>query len=1214
MMYARAKSAVPSGLSADSAARRLVEDGPNALPAAQKRSLFRIALGVLREPMLALLLGGGVIYFALGSADEGLVLLAFALLSVVITVVQEARTERVLDALRDLTSPRALVIRDGARQRIAGRDVVRGDLIVLVEGDRVPADARAVELDDLLVDESLLTGESVPVHKTQGAAGQTAPRPGGDGTPFLFAGSLVVRGRSLAEVVATGAKSEIGKIGTSLTELNGETPHLQRQMRRLVILFAVLGGAVSLAVVVLYGLTRGNWLEALLAGIAVGMSMLPEEFPVVLAVFLAMGAWRISQARVLTRRAATIEALGAATVLCTDKTGTLTENRMTIAEMRLPDATVFSPKEGALPPAFRHLLQTGLMASAPVPVDPMERAFAALAAVQDIPEAQGALTKSYPLRPDLAAMTQVWSTASGQRAVAKGAPEAIAALCRMTKSARTAMAAELDLMANAGLRVLGVAEADHRGDLPSNQTGFAFRFLGLVSLADPLRATAPQAVAECRAAGIRVIMITGDYPATALAIATSAGIAASDSPVITGEALASMNDAELVAKVEETPVFARILPEQKLRIVNALKSNGEVVAMTGDGVNDAPALRAAHIGVAMGGRGTDVAREAAAIVLLDDDFGSIVATIRLGRRIYDNIRKAMAFIFAVHVPIAGLALLPLVFGLPVLFGPMHIALLEMVIDPVCSLVFEAETEERGTMQRPPRDPEAPLFGWRTILWSVSQGAVAFALLAAMMVLAPDYGLGADQVRALTFVSLIAAILALIFVNRSASASLVAALIRPNPALLYVLPAVFVVLATSLYWPPVRGLLGFGALEPTWLAMPAAVFTALLLGLETLKLLRPDTHIGGSMPTEPQSSAQSTPVNLSEPRRPRRTLLWAVPVLAALAGLMVWQPWAERPPEVTLEPVSSGPVKRVLAVNGRVAAERSVAVRSTVAGQIADVLVDEGDAVERGTLLARLDTEDVDARLKAALAAYDAGTVRLAQAEADATRARALGANVARRTLEDAERAVAAAGDETMRLRALLEQVQSQAAFYRIVAPLTGTVLTRSVEPGQVVDTQTALFTVADLTELVVETDIDELYAAEITPGLPAFLKPAGVADTLPGTVSFAAPLIDPGTGGRAIRIRFDTAQPLPVGLTVMANIIVEDLPDALSVPRGAIRTDGADQIVLVAEAGRAMRRVVSVIDWPAERVVVTSGLREGEEVISNPTGLRDGQAIRVARE
>ena len=469
----------------------------------------------------------------------------------------------------------------------------------------------------------------------------------------------------------------------------------------------------------------------------------------------------------------------------------------------------------------------------------MEKAFHALAtadlrAGESLPGAGRKLVRTYALTSDLLAMSQVWATKGADWQIdAKGAPEAMADLCRLDAAARAALTAQVDQMAKAGLRVLGVAEAAFAGaDLPDSQREFAFRFLGLVGLADPLRASVPNAVALCRSAGIRVIMITGDYPATAQAIAAQAGL--QGGRVIDGTELEAMSDPDLATAVQDVTIFARIMPEQKLRIVNALKAGGAVVAMTGDGVNDAPSLKAADIGVAMGGRGTDVAREAASIVLLDDDFGSIVTTVRLGRRIYDNLRKAMSFIFAVHVPIAGLALMPLLFGMPILFGPVHIAFLEMVIDPVCSLVFEAETEEKGVMKRPPRPPAEPLFSGSTVLWSVAQGALVLAVTAMIFALAPGYGLEADQVRGLTFASLVLGIVALIFVDRSLSSSIITAIRRPNRALAVVVPLVACLLAVTLFWQPARNLFGFAALEPAFLAVPPLAGLAVLLVLEALK--------------------------------------------------------------------------------------------------------------------------------------------------------------------------------------------------------------------------------------------------------------------------------------------------------------------------------------------------------------------------------------------
>lgn len=790
---------------------------------------------VLREPMFALLLAGGGVYLLLGSQLEAVILLGFASFSIVLTVIQETRTEHVLEALRDLSAPRALVIRDGQRIRIAGRDVVCGDILLLEQGDRIAADAVLIEASDLEVDESLLTGESLPVLKVAGS-GEGKHQPGGKGGPFIYSGSLVTSGRGMARAMATGARSEIGRIGQSLATLDPEAPRLRAETARIVTWCAVGGGTIALLVVVLYGLLRGNWLEAVLAGIAIGMAMLPEEFPVVLTIFLAMGAWRIGRARVLTRRAAAIETLGAATILCTDKTGTLTENRMKVVEFWLQGQQPMAigvDSEASDGPA--ELLSLATLASAVLPTDPMEIAIhAASPPTWDAHE----LAQSYGLKPELLAMSNIWPAAGepGQWLIAaKGAPEAIAQLCGLQPDAMAAMTAAVDAMAGRGIRVLGMATAHVCDDhWAASQSDYTYEFAGLIGLADPIRQSVPAAVAQCQSAGIRVVMITGDYAATARAIATQAGIV--DGAVLTGPELDRLDDAALMALLPEVAVFARIMPDQKLRIVDAYKAAGEVVAMTGDGVNDAPSLKSAHIGIAMGKRGTDVAREASAIVLLDDDFGSIVQAISLGRRIYDNIRKAMAFIFAVHVPLAGLALLPLLFGMPILFGPIHIALIEMIIDPVCALVFEAERGEDDIMKRRPRDPEQPLFGLRMIGWSIFQGGLAFVPLAAMYFTATWYQMSTPDVREMVFLSLIVSIVALILANRSFDKSLLNAFSRKNVMLRYVLLAVAGVLLLAVIVPPFRALLQFGPLDWTHVAIALGVGGVLLIVLEIAKPL------------------------------------------------------------------------------------------------------------------------------------------------------------------------------------------------------------------------------------------------------------------------------------------------------------------------------------------------------------------------------------------
>ena len=675
-----------SGLSSVEAADRLKTHGYNELPAAERRGVFRIAFEVARQPMFALLIAGGVVYLILGDLMEAVLLLVFASLSVVITIVQESRSERVLEALRNLASPRALVIRDGNRVQIAGREVVCGDILVITEGDRVAADATVVDGHDLMLDESLLTGESLPVRKVAATVDwemESVPAvAGGEDSSYVFAGTLVVRGTAKALVRATGAHSEMGKIGKDLRSIATEQPHLQRQMSWLIRDFAIVGAVAGALVVLLFGLLRGSWLQAMLGGIALGMSLLPEEFPLVLTVFMAMGAWRISQARVLTRRASAIETLGATTVLCTDKTGTLTENRMTVVTLRGADGGWDKDAKEAPSPAMRFVLDIALSASAKEPTDPMDLAVHAMATslggLQWPGNTDRRLIRAYGLRPDLFAVANVISDEArhGTRAYAKGALEAIGELCHLPNDRLAFVRAQVDELANRGVRVLALARSVqldpmHVATLPDSLRGIDFEYVGVIGFADPLRSNVPRAVEECRSAGIRVLMITGDYPATACAIGRQAGLDATK--VLSGDEIDALTDRSLVSRVRDTSIFARIRPNQKLRIVQCLKTNGEVVAMTGDGVNDAPAIKAAHIGIAMGGRGTDVAREASAIVLLDDDFESIVKTIRLGRRIYDNLRKAIEYIVAVHIPIAGLALLPLLLGMPLMLTPIHIA-------------------------------------------------------------------------------------------------------------------------------------------------------------------------------------------------------------------------------------------------------------------------------------------------------------------------------------------------------------------------------------------------------------------------------------------------------------------------------------------------------------------------------------------------------------
>lgn len=814
-------SATPAeinGLTSSEAAARLKTEGLNELPAAGRRSAFAIALEVVREPMFALLLAGAGIYFAIGELRDAIVLSSFALLSLFITIVQEWRSERVLDSLRDLTSPRALVIRDGVAKRLPGREVVRGDLVIVKEGDRIPADARLLTKDTLQADESLLTGESVPVSKNA------------ETDRSLFAGTLVVGGSGKAVVTATGSKSEIGKIGQSLKSLEMEQPRLQRQIKRIVETFAIGGLGLSVAATILYGILRHDWLKAILSGITLGMAMLPEEFPLVLTVFMVAGAWRISRARVLTRKAAAIESLGAATVLCVDKTGTLTQNRMSLIFLQSGNETWREGKPDCGRQA-RYLFEAGLRASKKDSYDPMDLAFFnnPLATAINV----SAPVFHYGLKPDLPVMAQVFARDKDFHVFAKGAPETVAALCGFDEAHMRGLHEEIHALAAKGMRLLAVAEATWPAkEFPTDARGFEYRFLGLAGFADPLRANVPAAIEQCRSAGIRVVMITGDYPATARATALQAGL--DGGTAVTGKQLREMSENELRTSAKTTSIFARITHDQKLRIIEALKAEGEIVAMTGDGVNDAPSLKAAHIGVAMGGRGTDVAREASSIVLLDDDFGSLVTTIALGRRIYDNLRKAMLFITAIHVPIAGLALLPLLFNTPLILTPLLIALIEMVIDPACSIVLEAEQAEENIMRRPPRNPSSPILSLPVLVWGILQGLMSLLLLAGIWYLAYRHGLPESDVRTLVFACLFVVSIVLILVNRSFGPSLVHAFHR-NPLLGWGALGVTALFGIFIYWPPARDLFSFGALHGHDIGFALLAGLTLLLALETCKI-------------------------------------------------------------------------------------------------------------------------------------------------------------------------------------------------------------------------------------------------------------------------------------------------------------------------------------------------------------------------------------------
>ena len=902
----QAPPAIPArqGLSAAEAARRLATEGPNLLPGSAPKSTLAIVRDVVTEPMFLMLLAAGSIYLALGDRGEALFLLGFVFVVIGITLAQERKTQRALESLRDLSAPRALVIRDGQEQRIAGREVVRGDLLVLHEGDRIAADALLID-GQLEVDESLLTGEAVPVAKlplaqdsqnaqASASAGapaanagppQARPAPSGSsaahevasvgavaasaGPPqarpapsggsaahevasvgAIYASTVVTRGVAVAQVCATAAHTAVGRIGADLAATVEPPSALQQGSRRLVRNLGIGALVLALAQVLL-----GWWwnsrplLESLLSGIALAMAILPEEIPVILTVFLALGAWRISHQKVLTRRVTAVEALGAITVLAVDKTGTLTMNRMAVAELASGEQHFRPESASELPEHFHLLAEFAMLATPADPFDPMEKAIQHfghqwLQGTEHVHDGREPEFE-YALSGEILAMTRVFASdePNVHLLATKGAPEAVADLCHLDAAQQGAIRGQVEAMAERGLRVLGVARGRWKGAAPApgqsppwpqSQHDFDFDFLGLVALADPPRTEVPAALAECRRAGVRVIMMTGDHPATARAIAQQVGL--SDRPdVITGAQLEGLDDASLSERLRHVDLCARLKPQHKLRLVQLLRASGEVVAMTGDGVNDAPALKAADVGIAMGERGTDVAREAAALVLLDDSFARIVAAIRQGRRIDSNIRKAVRFVFAVHVPIIGLALVPTLLHWPVLLLPVHIVLLELLIDPACSIVFEAEAEDSDTMARAPRPVSDSPFAAAPLLWSVLQGLGLAAVLLGGQAWLVHQGWHPDQGRTVVFGTLVLCVLLLILANRDLSRTALLGVTDPNPWLWRIAAAMVVLLAAVMGIAWLRHLMGL-ALPGAQGAVVAGCLLALcLVWLELVRL-------------------------------------------------------------------------------------------------------------------------------------------------------------------------------------------------------------------------------------------------------------------------------------------------------------------------------------------------------------------------------------------
>ncbi|MEA4974073.1 MAG: cation-translocating P-type ATPase [Candidatus Metalachnospira sp.] len=714
-----------AGLTTAEAKQRQLQYGKNELTPKKKGNFFKELLHILCEPMFILLIAAAVIYFILGEPRDGSIMLIFVIGIISIDVIQEWKTDKTLNALKDLSAPQITVIRDGEERVIASSDLVPGDFMMICEGVKIPADGIIIKCADLCVDESSLTGEAEGVWKF--SAENAEPSNDYWRKDYCYAGTLVTQGTATIEVNKIGAYTEYGKIGENVVLAPDSPTPLQIQIRKLVKTCAIIAGVLFVLVSVFTWINipdhsfYARLIESILSGVTLAMAMIPEEFPVILTVFLSMGAWRLAKKHSLVRKLPSVETLGAVSVLCVDKTGTITMNQMSVQETWSVDEDKYK------------LIETmGLGCETDV-YDPMEKAMLSYCenfGISNKDLFNGMLIREYAFTNELKMMGHIWKRNGMITIAAKGSPEKILSICEMSNDARSAAEEKIIELSREGLRVIAVAttDIDNEQEIPRNITDCHLTLLGLIGLSDPPREGIKDDITVCNKAGIRVIMITGDNGVTASAIAKKIGIPNSNK-IVTGEMINQMSDEQLCQAVKDVSIFSRVIPEHKMRIVKALKENGEVVAMTGDGVNDAPALKYADIGIAMGKRGSEVSREAADLILMDDNFTTIVETIKDGRRIYDNIRKAVGYVFTIHIPIAFSALLAPFLGISpsaLLLLPLHVVLMEILIDPTCSIVLERQPAETDIMKCCPRDPKEKLLSSSLLFKSILQGITIFA--------------------------------------------------------------------------------------------------------------------------------------------------------------------------------------------------------------------------------------------------------------------------------------------------------------------------------------------------------------------------------------------------------------------------------------------------------------------------------------------------------
>ncbi len=782
--------------------------------------------GLAKEPMILLLLLASGFYLSSGQWEDGIFLGLSVVVVSAISLFQDTRSRKAIDRLKMFTSPKCRVIRDGIVMDLDTAELVPGDSVIIEEGSLVPADGIILHANDFSVNESILTGESLPVFKSQEHSDHQ-----------VYQGTAVTTGLAIIQVNATGQGTRLNAIGESISGIKVAKTPLETQINSFVTKMAIAGSVVFVLVWMLNYLNSGNVRDSLLKALTMAMSVLPEEIPVAFTTFMALGAWKLMKMGVVVKSIKTVEALGSATVICVDKTGTITQNMMVLAEIWSAESGTITDARALFSAADVALIETAMWASEPIPFDQMEKA---------IHEAYTTLTKKdqrtayqmiheYPLSGKPPMMTHVFADKSGHQLVAcKGAPEAIMSVCGI-RGDQTVLCV-IEKMSSKGYRVLGVAEALHQiTSFPATQQEIQFRFKGLISFYDPPKDNIPEVLQAFYSAGIDVKIITGDNALTSGAIARQVSFKGAEQS-IDGEELMALDDAAVFSRVKQLHLFTRMFPEAKLRVVNALKTRGEVVAMTGDGVNDAPALKAAHIGIAMGKKGTEIAKEAATLILLKDDLQGMVEAIALGRRIYGNLKKAIRYIISIHIPIILTVFIPLVLGwvYPNLFSPVHIIFLELVMGPTCSLIYENEQMEKNAMQQKPRPFRSTFFSLRELAVSVLQGLVISVCMLALYRYAVSIPSDLPTTRSMVFTALIFANITLTLVNRSFFYSIITTLRYKNNLVALIIVITIVLLMAALYLAPVSRFFGFTSLNLPVLLISAAAGVVSVIWYELVK--------------------------------------------------------------------------------------------------------------------------------------------------------------------------------------------------------------------------------------------------------------------------------------------------------------------------------------------------------------------------------------------